>query len=931
MGFGKDMKGRASHDAMLRVQDSEIRLLDTIHHFVLTRAENDRKYAAGLGKLLAAAIKADSSEFKETCSVFKAWDVILKETENLSRNLRSNSEHLTHSTAEVLAQLIAEKKAARRKYLEERERLDTDFARVQEEMVRNKIDYARAVDRLSQDKAKYLELQGKGKSGPKLDEAKSKFFRSAVRLHKLHNEYVTSVHQAREHQTMLRDTALPAVLDSHQDCQEALVHKTKFVLEDYLQHTDTCKEDFQSIVHNISEAVQSVRPGAEYSTTFIEVHKSTLPSPAEFNFEERLLDDYKGSLKAGALEANDLTIEALHEKLSKLMEEVEDINTRMTRTSSDQQKASLDVNKLSAQLTESPTIDNINNYLEKRRESESYTQSLLEMEGNIHRLEKLAALLKQPIDQLGSEPAPLASDLKDIMNGSDGSDGQSPTGLPPISPSSASSTLSQQKDHNFMKSLSKINPFKKVVRSSSSHSGGLNLSTSGATDDDGDSTISNDNNSPLGEESGSHPDMRHKTSGSYERSELNVTTSNGPENRMSMLKMREQGQLVDMDASEAKNRIADEGWFHGVLPREEVQRLLTTDGDYLVRESKNKKTNETQFVLSVFWQGHRHFIIQFGSDRGWHFEGQAYPTIQELVKRQFDSRMPVTTKSGAILKRPILREWELLNDDIELKMKIGTGNFGEVYKGVYQKSLEVAVKTCKDTLTEDQKIKFLQEGRILKQYKHPNIVRYIGIAAQKQPVMIVMEFIPKGALLSFLKVSGSSQTMKQLTQMCVDASSGMEYLEGRGCIHRDLAARNCLVGENNVIKISDFGMSREEAEYTVSTGMKQIPVKWTAPEALNYGKYTSLCDVWSFGVLMWEIFSCGKSPYAGMTNSRAREWIEEGNRLDSPPNTPDQVYKLMRRCWEYHDEDRPHFTSINKTLTAYVRRLEKLDPAAGKT
>ncbi|RUS78100.1 hypothetical protein EGW08_014144, partial [Elysia chlorotica] len=670
MGFGKDMKGRASHDAMLRVQDSEIRLLDTIHNFVLTRAENDRKYAAGLGKLLATALKADNSEFRETCSVFKAWDVILKETENLSRSLRSNSDHLTSSTAEILAQLISEKKAARRKYLDERERLDTDFARVQDEMMRNKIDYGRAVDRLSQDKAKYLEMQGKGKSGPKLDEAKTKFFRSAVRLHKLHNEYVASVHQAREHQTMLRDTALPAVLDSHQDGQEAMVHKTKFVLEDYLQHTDTCKDDFQSVTHNITEAVQSIRPGAEYSTTFIEVHKSHLPPPAEFNFEERLLDDYKGSLKAGVLEANDLTIEALRDKLTKLTEEVEDINTRMTRASSDQQRASLDVNNLTAQLTESPTIDTINNYLEKRRESEAYTQNLLEMEGNVHRLERLVAVIKQPIDQLGSKPAPLASDLKDIMSGSDGPDGQqtlTSAGLPPTLNSGGSTNSSQTRDHTFMKSLSKMNPFKKALRPSSSQSGGLNLSSSGgAGDDDGDSTISNEN-SPL-EESGGRTEMRSK--GSYERSELHVTNSNGSENRVSMMKMREQGQLVDMDASEAKSRIADEGWFHGVLPREEVQRLLTTDGDYLVRESKNKKTNETQFVLSVFWQGHRHFIIQFGSDRGWHFEGQAYPTIQELVRRQFESRMPVTTKSGAILKRPILREWELLNDDIELKMKI---------------------------------------------------------------------------------------------------------------------------------------------------------------------------------------------------------------------------------------------------------------------
>ncbi|GFR61340.1 tyrosine-protein kinase transforming protein Fps [Elysia marginata] len=682
MGFGKDMKGRASHEAILRVQDSEIRLLDTIHHFVLARAENDRKYASGLGKMLAATFKFDNSEFKECCSVFKAWDVILKETENLSRSLRSNSDHLTNTTAEVLAQLITEKKAARRKYMDERERLDTDFARVQDEMMRNKMDYARAVDRLAQDKAKYLELHGKGKSGPKVDEAKSKFFRSAVRLHKLHNEYVTSVHQAREHQTMLRDTALPAVLDSHQDSQEALVHKTKFVLEDYLQCTDTCKENFQNVTTNIQEAVQSIRPGAEYSTTFVEVHKSSLPAPAEFNFEEKLLDDYRGSLKASVLEANDLTIEALHDKLAKLTEEMEDTNTRITRTSSDQQKAALDVNKLSALLTDSPTIDNINSYLEKRRESETYTQTLLEMEGNIHRLEKLTAFLKKPIDQLGSKPAPLASDLKDIMSGADGHDAGSTTttGLPPTPPSSssASSSSSVQKDHTFMKSLSKMNPFKKALRPSGSQSGGLNSSGGGGgggADDDGDSTISNENGSQHGEDGGgaaSRPEMRSKTSGSYERSDLHVTTSNGPENRMSMMKMREQGQLVDLDATEAKSRIADESWFHGVLPREEVQRLLTTDGDYLVRESKNKKTNETQFVLSVFWQGHRHFIIQFSPDRGWHFEGQAYLTIQELVKRQFESRLPVTTKSGAILKRSVLREWELLNDDIELKMKIGT-------------------------------------------------------------------------------------------------------------------------------------------------------------------------------------------------------------------------------------------------------------------
>lgn len=124
----------------------------------------------------------------------------------------------------------------------------------------------------------------------------------------------------------------------------------------------------------------------------------------------------------------------------------------------------------------------------------------------------------------------------------------------------------------------------------------------------------------------------------------------------------------------------------------------------------------------------------------------------------------------------------------------------------------------------------------------------------------------------------------------------MRYLESKNCIHRDLAARNCLIGYENIVKISDFGMSREEEEYIgnlksthferftiirinsfpVSDGMKQIPIKWTAPEALNFGKYTSLCDVWSYGILIWEIFKKGDTPYAGMSNSRARERIDAG-------------------------------------------------------
>ncbi|XP_011864421.1 PREDICTED: tyrosine-protein kinase Fps85D isoform X4 [Vollenhovia emeryi] len=356
--------------------------------------------------------------------------------------------------------------------------------------------------------------------------------------------------------------------------------------------------------------------------------------------------------------------------------------------------------------------------------------------------------------------------------------------------------------------------------------------------------------------------------------------------------------------------LMEEEWFHGVLPREEVVRLLVNEGDFLVRETI--RNEECQIVLSVCWDGHKHFIVQTTPEGHYRFEGPTFPSIQELIRHQWVSSLPVTSRSGAILKTPILRErWELNNDDVILLEKIGRGNFGDVYKAQLKTcKTEVAVKTCKVTLPDEQKRKFLQEGRILKQYDHPNIVKLIGICVQKQPIMIVMELVPGGSLLTYLRKNASTITQREQLRMCKDAAAGMSYLESKYCIHRDLAARNCLVGYECIVKISDFGMSREEEEYIVSDGMKQIPIKWTAPEALNFGKYTSLCDVWSYGILIWEIFSKGGNPYSGMSNSQAREKIDAGYRMPAPEGTPEEIYRLMLRCWDYEPEKRPHFEQI---------------------
>lgn len=376
----------------------------------------------------------------------------------------------------------------------------------------------------------------------------------------------------------------------------------------------------------------------------------------------------------------------------------------------------------------------------------------------------------------------------------------------------------------------------------------------------------------------------------------------------------------DLSMTLSTNRpLYEEEWFHGVLPREEVVRLLRNEGDFLVRETT--RNDESQTVLSVCWNGHKHFIVQTTAEGHYRFEGPAFPSIQELILHQYQSELPVTGRSGAVLRKPVLRErWELSNDDVILLDKIGRGNFGDVYKAKLKstKNTLVAVKTCRMTLPEEQKRKFLQEGRILKQYDHPNIVKLIGICVQKQPIMIVMELVSGGSLLMFLRKNAATMTQKQLMAMCRDAAAGMRYLESKNCIHRDLAARNCLIGNENIVKISDFGMSREEEEYIVSGGMKQIPIKWTAPEALNFGKYTSLCDVWSYGILVWEIFSRGDTPYSGLSNSRARERIDEGYRMPAPENTPPEMYRLMLKCWSYEPENRPHFDEIFTVVDALM-------------
>uniref|UniRef100_A0A8C6H1L0 Tyrosine-protein kinase n=1 Tax=Mus spicilegus TaxID=10103 RepID=A0A8C6H1L0_MUSSI len=379
-------------------------------------------------------------------------------------------------------------------------------------------------------------------------------------------------------------------------------------------------------------------------------------------------------------------------------------------------------------------------------------------------------------------------------------------------------------------------------------------------------------------------------------------------------------QLCDV-ISVGERPLAEHDWYHGAIPRIEAQELLKQQGDFLVRESHGKPG---EYVLSVYSDGQRrHFIIQF-VDNLYRFEGTGFSNIPQLIDHHFNTKQVITKKSGVVLLNPIPKDkkWVLNHEDVSLGELLGKGNFGEVYKGTLKDKTPVAIKTCKEDLPQELKIKFLQEAKILKQYDHPNIVKLIGVCTQRQPVYIIMELVPGGDFLTFLRKRKDELKLKQLVRFSLDVAAGMLYLESKNCIHRDLAARNCLVGENNTLKISDFGMSRQEdgGVYS-SSGLKQIPIKWTAPEALNYGRYSSESDVWSFGILLWETFSLGVCPYPGMTNQQAREQVERGYRMSAPQNCPEEVFTIMMKCWDYKPENRPKFNDLHKELTVIKKMI----------
>ncbi|XP_077367007.1 tyrosine-protein kinase Blk isoform X1 [Festucalex cinctus] len=386
--------------------------------------------------------------------------------------------------------------------------------------------------------------------------------------------------------------------------------------------------------------------------------------------------------------------------------------------------------------------------------------------------------------------------------------------------------------------------------------------------------------------------------------------------------------------------LEEEKWFFKDLSRRETERLLLAPGNkpgaFLIRESESCQGSFSLSIRDFTPESAdvvKHYKIRSLDKGGYYISpSSTFPSLQELVKYYTCTADGLCQRLYAPCKKKPPQqpwapdEWEIPRETLKLVQKLGAGQFGEVWMvwlpmtGYYKDTLKVAVKTLKEGTMEPHA--FLQEANLMKQLQHERLVRLHAVVT-REPILIVTEFMVNGCLLDFLKTDeGKRLRLNKLIDMSAQIAEGMAYIESKNSIHRDLRAANILVNETLHCKIADFGLARlVESEYTAQEGAK-FPIKWTAPEAINYGTFSIKSDVWSFGILLTEIVTYGRIPYPGMTNPEVIRKLECLFRMPCPEGCPQELYHIMTACWKERPEERPTFEFLQNVLEDFFVATE---------
>ncbi|CAH1115615.1 unnamed protein product [Psylliodes chrysocephalus] len=369
-------------------------------------------------------------------------------------------------------------------------------------------------------------------------------------------------------------------------------------------------------------------------------------------------------------------------------------------------------------------------------------------------------------------------------------------------------------------------------------------------------------------------------------------------------------------------------WYVNDMSRQRSESLLKNEdkeGCFVVRNSSTKGLYTLSLYTKIPHPHVKHYHIKQNERTGEYYlsEKHCCSSIPDLINyHKHNSGGLASRLKTSPCDRPAPAtaglshdKWEIDHNELMLLDELGSGQFGVVRRGKWRGSIDVAVKMMKEgTMSEDD---FIDEAKVMTKLQHTNLVQLYGVCSKNRPIFIVTEYMKYGSLFNHLRRHEQSLSSNQglLLDMCIQVCKGMAYLERHNYIHRDLAARNCLVGTENIVKVADFGLARYvlDDQYTSSGGSK-FPIKWAPPEVLNYTRFSSKSDIWAYGVLMWEVFTCGKMPYGRLKNSEVVERVQKGMILEKPKACYKEVYDVMRKCWAHLPENRPSFKVLKETL-----------------